>query len=255
MTILILGGTAEARKLASELVAAGQEVLTSLAGRVSQPALPVGMIRIGGFGGAGGLADFLIANRIAAMVDATHPFAARISANAAAAAAHTGTPLLRLERPGWADHPRAYTWTWVPDPEAAILSAEGARRPFLSTGRQSLGTFLAAAPQSSESLPWTDRAAVVRVVDPPAFSLPPAWTMIISRGPYRFEAERQLMIEHRIDTLITKDSGGTATVAKLDAAHDLGISVVIIQRPAPAADGSRATTIDQVVAWLPGPST
>jgi precorrin-6A/cobalt-precorrin-6A reductase len=102
-------------------------------------------------------------------------------------------------------------------------------------------------------MPWTDRAVVVRVVDPPTVELPPAWTMIISRGPYRFEGERQLMIEHRIDTLITKDSGGTSTVAKLDAAQDLGISVVIIQRPAPAADGSTATTVDQAVTWLRRP--
>ena len=255
MTILILGGTAEARELAAALVAAGEDVLTSLAGRVSKPALPAGRVRIGGFGGADGLADFLRTDRVAAMVDASHPFAARISANAAAAAARTGTPLLRLERPGWADHQLADSWTWVPDAETAILAAEDAHRPFLSTGRQSLGTFLAPAPRSWESMPWTDRAVVVRVVDPPTVALPPSWTMIISRGPYRFDGERQLMIEHRIDTLITKDSGGTSTVAKLDAAHDLGISVVIIQRPAPAADGSTATTVHQAVTWLRRPST
>jgi precorrin-6A/cobalt-precorrin-6A reductase len=253
VTILILGGTAEARELAAALVTAGAEVLTSLAGRVSRPALPVGRVRIGGFGGADGLAAFLTASRIAAMVDATHPFAARISANGATAAARTGTPLLRLERPGWADHPLAGTWTWVPDAQAARLAADGARRPFLTTGRQSLWTFLATAPQSSESVPWMDRAVVVRVVDPPAVALPPTWTMIISRGPYRFEDERQLVIDHRIDTLITKDSGGSQTVAKLEAAHDLAISVVIIRRPAPGAEGSTATTVDQAVTWLRAP--
>jgi precorrin-6A/cobalt-precorrin-6A reductase len=240
MTILILGGTAEARELAAELVAAGEQVLTSLAGRVSKPALPVGQVRVGGFGGADGLADFLTANRITAVVDATHPFAARISVNAAKAAARTGTPLLRLERPGWADHPLAGSWTWVPDAPAAMRATDSARRPFLTTGRQSLEAFLR----------WDDRPAVVRVVEPPAFPLPIVWTMILSRGPYAYALERQLMSDHAIDTLITKDSGGTHTVAKLDAASDLGVPVVVIQRPPPAVGGDNATTVDQAVTWI-----
>jgi precorrin-6A/cobalt-precorrin-6A reductase len=250
MTILILGGTAEARELASALVATGEDVLTSLAGRVNRPALPGGRVRIGGFGGVDGLAGFLTAHRIAAVVDATHPFAAQISANAAAAGARTGTPLLRLERPGWRDHPLAETWIWVPDPPAAMVAADAARRPFLTTGRQSLDTFLATAHQWSESLPWTERAVVVRVVDPPEVALPPIWTVIISRGPYQYQDERQLMIDYYIDTLITKDSGGASTFAKLEAAHDLAIPVVIIQRPGPTADGSSATTVHQAVTWL-----
>jgi precorrin-6A/cobalt-precorrin-6A reductase len=239
VTILILGGTAEARELASALVATGEDVLTSLAGRVNRPALPVGRVRIGGFGGVDGLSAFLTANRIRAVVDASHPFAAQISANAAAAGARTGTPLLRLERPGWADHPLAASWTWVPDAQGAMLAADDAHRPFLSTGRQSLATFLR----------WTDRAAVVRVVDPPTVALPPAWTVIISRGPYWFEEERQLLIDQRIDTLITKDSGGTSTVAKLEAAHDLAIPVVIIRRPTPAG-GTVVRAVDQAVTWI-----
>jgi precorrin-6A/cobalt-precorrin-6A reductase len=240
VTILILGGTAEARELAAALVTAGEEVLTSLAGRVSKPALPAGRLRIGGFGGADGLAAFLTANRIGALVDATHPFAARISANAAAAATRTGTPLLRLERPGWADHPLAGAWTWVPDAPAGMLAARTARHPFLTTGRQSLEAFLR----------WDDRPAVVRVVEPPAFALPAVWTMIISRGPYRYNQERQLMIDHAVDALVTKDSGGAHTVAKLGAASDLGIPVVVIQRPPPVAGGTPATTVEQALAWV-----
>ena len=240
MTILILGGTAEARELAAALVAAGEVVLTSLAGRVSKPALPVGRVRIGGFGGADGLAEFLMANRIAAVVDATHPFAAQISTNAAAATARTGTPLLRLERPGWADHPLAGSWTWVPDVPAAALAADAARRPFLTTGRQSLEAFLR----------WDDRPALVRVVEPPALTLPDAWTLIISRGPYHYQEERQLMIEYSIDTLITKDSGGAHTEAKLEAAHDLALQVLIIQRPAPTGGVTTARTVDQAVTWI-----
>jgi precorrin-6A/cobalt-precorrin-6A reductase len=240
VTILILGGTAEARELAAVLVAAGEEVLTSLAGRVRKPALPAGRVRIGGFGGSDGLAEFLTTNPITAMVDATHPFAALMSAYAAAAAASTETPLLRLERPGWRDHPLAETWTWVPDAPAAMPAADSAQQPFLTTGRQSLDVFL----------PWDDRHAVVRVVEPPAFALPAVWTMIISRGPYLYDHERQLMIDHTVDTLITKDSGGAYTVAKLEAASDLGIPVVVIQRPAPAGGDSTVTTVGQAVTWV-----
>ncbi len=239
MTVLILGGTAEARQLADVLTAAGHDVLTSLAGRVSAPALPAGRVRIGGFGGVAGLSEFLSRQQISAAVDATHPFAARISANAERAAARSGRPLLRLERPGWADHPRAGTWTWVADADAARLAAEPADRPFLTTGRQSLEHFL----------PWADRSALVRVVEPPGFPLPPAWTVIRSRGPYVYPAERQLMVDFTVDTLLTKDSGGEHTAAKLEAASDLAIPVVIIARP-PAGSVATVTTVTGVLRWL-----
>jgi precorrin-6A/cobalt-precorrin-6A reductase len=216
----------------------GVDVLTSLAGRVREPALPVGRVRIGGFGGPDGLAAFLTEQRIAAVVDATHPFAARIGSNVAVAAARTGTPLLRLERPGWADHPLAPSWTWVPDVEGALAAADHATHPFLTTGRQWLESFL----------PWSDRAATVRLVDPPAFPLPAIWTLIISRGPYRFEDELQLMIEFRVDALITKDSGGAHTVAKLEAAGELGSPVVIIQRPE-RPTGATAISVGEAVDW------
>lgn len=221
MTILILGGTAEARALAAALVAEGFAVVSSLAGRVSRPALPVGGVRIGGFGGVPGLAGYLREQQIAAVVDATHPFAAQISTNAVAAAEQTRTPLLRLERPGWREHPDAERWTWVANVAAARTAAEASRRPFVTTGRQSLAEFL----------PWAERHVLVRVVDPPEFPLPPTWTLLRSRGPYDEPGEHALMAGHMVDALLTKDSGGEHTAAKLQVAGTLGLPVIIVERP------------------------
>lgn len=219
--ILLLGGTAEARELAAALVERGDDVVSSLAGRVSRPALPAGTVRIGGFGGAEGLAAFLIENRVDAAVDATHPFAARISANAVAATRLTGIPLIRLVRPSWRGHPDAASWTWVGSSAAAMAAAPRATHPLLTTGRQTLAEFLA----------WADRAVIARVVDPPALELPAAWTIIRSRGPYELSSERALLRDHGIDLLVTKDSGGSLTEAKLEAARELGVAVVVIDRP------------------------
>lgn len=223
MTVLVLGGTGEARELAERLDGDGVRVISSLAGRVSRPALPVGEVRVGGFGGPEGLAAYLQTARITFVVDATHPFAARISASAAAAARATGVPLVRLQRPGWRTHPDADRWTWVADAAAARQAADGSRRPFLTTGRQSLPDFLA----------WTDRDVLARVVDPPEMTLPARWTVLLARGPYVRAAERDLMVAYRVDGLLTKDSGGPLTAAKLDAAADLGLPVVVIARPPP----------------------
>jgi precorrin-6A/cobalt-precorrin-6A reductase len=238
-SILILGGTAEARALAAALVHAGRDVLTSLAGRVRHPALPVGRVRVGGFGGVARLAEFLRAEDVTAVVDATHPFAARISANAVAAAEQAGVPLLRLERPGWAEHPRADSWTWVPDTVAARAAADAYARPFLTTGRQSLADFL----------PWADRAVLARVVDPPEFALPERWTLITARGPYGYADERGRMTEAGTDVLLTKDSGGSLTAAKLDAAGDLGIPVVVIARPPRPGGVPTVSGVAEVLAW------
>jgi precorrin-6A/cobalt-precorrin-6A reductase len=239
VTILILGGTAEARDLADELVRAGRDVLTSLAGRVSKPARPAGWVRVGGFGGVDGLAAFLHDRGITAVVDATHPFAARIGANAAAAAARTGVPLLRLQRPGWAGHPRAGTWTWAADVDAARDAARPYDRPFLTTGRQSLETFLA----------WADRHVLVRVVDPPEFAVPERWTVLTARGPYAYADERRLMTDFGIDILLTKDSGGEHTAAKLDAAADLGVPVVVVARPPRPAGVPTVAGVAEALAW------
>lgn len=220
--VLILGGTAEARALAAELVSDDCDVVTSLAGRVKNPALPQGDVRIGGFGGVDGLADYLRAGRIGLVVDATHPFAARISASAATACDRHGIPILRLARSGWAARPDAGSWTWVADHGEAAAAARGQARVFLTTGRQSIDDFRALDSQF----------VLLRVVDPPQVAIPDTWKVITSRGPYRIEDERRLMSRHRIDTLITKDSGGVHTVAKLDAAAELGVRVIVVRRPA-----------------------
>jgi precorrin-6A/cobalt-precorrin-6A reductase len=238
MTVVILGGTAEARQLASVLLADGIDVVSSLAGRVQSPSLPAGRVRIGGFGGVEGLAEYLLNQRATALVDATHPFAATISENAVQAASRTGTPLVRLERPGWTDHPRASSWIWVPDAAAARIAAGSARRPFLTTGRQSLNDFGS----------WADRDVLVRLVDPPAKPLPQRWTAIMSRGPYSYSDERQILSEYAIDVLLSKDSGGAHTVAKLDAAGDLGVPVVIIARP-DHPPVRVLSTVAEVAAW------
>ena len=188
------------------MVGAGDDVLTSLAGRVSEPALPVGRVRIGGFGGVDGLADFLGPHQITAVVDATHPFAAQISANAAAAAPTRGVPLLRLERPGWADHPQAGSWTWVADTVRGPAARRTRRdRPFLTTGRQSLEDFL----------PWADRRCWSGWSTRRSSPLPAGLDRDPLRGPYDYADERRLMLDHAVDVLLTKDSGGDHTAAKL----------------------------------------
>jgi len=238
VTVLLLGGTGEARSLAAALVEDGVDVLSSLAGRVSRPALPAGRVRVGGFGGVDGLATFLVEHRVAAVVDATHPFAATISANAALACATTGTPLLRLARPGWSAHPDAARWTWVDD-VTDVLAVAG-DRPVLTTGRQALAAFL----------PWADRAVLARVVDPPDLALPPGWRVLRSRGPYDLASERALLEDHRADLLVTKDSGGRLTEAKLDAAAELGVPVVVVRRPPAPVGVETVAEVDAARAWV-----
>lgn len=240
MRVLILGGTREARALAELLVEDGDEVVTSLAGRVARPRLPVGEVRIGGFGGIDGLAEHLRDHAVDAVVDATHPFAERISANAAAASEVSGVPLVRLERPGWSERPDADTWHWVDDhDEAARVAAGLGERPFLTVGRQSLHRFVE---------PLRDRACVVRVVDPPEIDLPDSWTLVQSRGPYTLEHERDAM--RGTDVLVTKDSGGSHTEAKLDVAAELGIPVVVVRRAGAPEGVSVVRTPAEVRAWV-----
>ena len=245
MRVLVLGGTGEARALAAVLVARGDDVVSSLAGRVSDPALPVGRVRTGGFGGVDGLAAY-IDGRVDRVVDATHPFAAQITANAVAATAHVGVPFVRLQRPGWSVHPLADSFTWVADVDAARDAAESlGRRPFLTTGRQQLDAFAS----------WDDRYVLVRVVDPPDWDVPVSWEVLRARGPYPYDGEHDLMRSRRVDVLLTKDSGGALTEAKLAAAHDLGVPVVVVRRP-PVPEGVRVVaSVDDAVAALDAKST
>ncbi|KJY35681.1 cobalt-precorrin-6A reductase [Streptomyces sp. NRRL S-495] len=246
--LLILGGTTEARALAAALATAlsttlstalagrpGLRVTSSLAGRVARPRLPAGEVRIGGFGGADGLADWLRAERVDAVVDATHPFAAVMSGNAAAA-----VPLLALRRPGWAAVP-GDDWHRVPslDAAAALLPALG-RRVLLTSGRQGIGAFA-----HLDGLHF-----VARSVDPPEPPLPAALDVLLDRGPFTLDGERAVLREHRIDVVVTKDSGGAATAPKLTAARELGLPVVLVDRPPLPAGVPVAASVPEVLERL-----
>ena len=240
MRVLLLGGTAEARELAAALVDADLEVVSSLAGRVARPRLPAGPVRVGGFGGVEGLSAAL--DGYDAVVDATHPFAATISASAALACGQADVPLLRLTRPGWGTHPAAGRWHGVGSHEEAATAAAVAGGPvFLTTGRQSLHRFAG---------PLGSHAVLVRVVDPVTDPLPPGWTVLLSRGPYEVARERELMVAHGVRVLVTKDSGGPHTQGKLDAADGLGLTVVVVRRPTAPAGVDEVGDVPGAVRWL-----
>jgi precorrin-6A/cobalt-precorrin-6A reductase len=236
--VLLLGGTGEGRRLAQRLVDDGVEVLSSLAGRVVDPLLPPGEVRVGGFGGAVGLAEWLRDHPVAAVVDATHPFAAGMTANAAAACALTGVPLLRLQRPGWTPGP-GDDWRWVDTLGEAADAVAGFGHVFVTTGRQGLAAFAGVAAH-----------CVVRSVDPPDPPLPARTTVVLARGPFTVEEERALMTEHGIDVVVTKDSGGAMTEAKLTAARDLGIPVVLVRRPPVPSGIPVVATVEDALAWI-----
>jgi precorrin-6A/cobalt-precorrin-6A reductase len=226
-TVLILGGTGEARELAGRLVAAGVpglRVVSSLAGRVSQPALPEGEVRVGGFGGVAGLAGWLRENAVTVVVDATHPFAETMSEHAVAACAEVPVPLLRLARAPWAAG-TADTWHEVDSlEEAAALLPSLGRRAFVTSGRQGLAAF------AGVDGVWF----LIRCVDPPGEPLPGACEVVLARGPFDAAAEYDLMRENEIDVLVTKNSGGELTAGKLAAAGRLGIPVIMVRRSAAA---------------------
>jgi precorrin-6A/cobalt-precorrin-6A reductase len=236
--VLVLGGTGEARRLAAALLAEGIDVLSSLAGRVAEPVLPEGPVRVGGFGGAAGLADWLAEHRPRAVVDATHPFAAQITASAATAAAAHGTPLLRLQRPGWTPGP-GDTWRFVDSLTEAAAAVAGYASVFLTTGRQGVAAFA--------DLPGR---VLVRSVDPPDQPLPAGATLLLDRGPFSVADELALMREHAVDVVVTKDAGGHMTEAKLTAARELGVPVVLVRRPPLPAGVPTVATVEEALAWV-----
>jgi precorrin-6A/cobalt-precorrin-6A reductase len=239
MRVLLLGGTAEGRALAKALHP-DVEVISSLAGRVPDPALPVGPVRIGGFGGVEGLRSWLHDESIDAVVDATHPFAATMTAHAAEACERTKIPHLVLARPAW-------------DPGSAIVVASDTEaaetvekhrydRVFLTTGRSGTKAF-----QSSRA--WF---LIRAVTEPDIASLPRHHRLLLSRGPYRYDDETAIMRDHRIDALVTKNSGGDMTRAKLDAAAALDIPVVMVARPQLPAGVDAVGSVQEAVDWVAG---
>jgi precorrin-6A/cobalt-precorrin-6A reductase len=239
MRVLLLGGTAEARALAKTLHP-HVDIISSLAGRVPEPALPIGTVRIGGFGGADGLRRWLQEECIDAVVDATHPFAATMTAHAAEVCGELRIPHLVLARPAW-DPGTAIIVT--SDTEAAeIVAQKRYSRVFLTTGRSGVSAF-------ADSDAWF---LIRAVTEPDAAVLPRCYQLLLSRGPYHYDDEFAIMREHRIDALVTKNSGGDMTRAKLDAAAALGIPVVMVARPRLPAGVAAVGTVQEAADWVAG---
>jgi precorrin-6A/cobalt-precorrin-6A reductase len=239
--ILILGGTSEARRLAQRLAPrADLSVTLSLAGRTGSPAAQGVPVRIGGFGGVQGLADYLKCERIDALIDATHPYAVRISTNAACAAQLAAIPLLAMRRPPWIAVP-GDRWSEVADMESAVRALGNApRRVFVALGRNELQP-LVGAPQ---------HYYLVRSIDPVDPPLPvPCADYITARGPFDEAHERALLIEQRIEIILAKNSGGSATYAKIAAARALGLPVILLHRPL-LPNVPSVETVDAALGWL-----
>jgi precorrin-6A/cobalt-precorrin-6A reductase len=239
--VLVLGGTTEARELAERLVArADVDVVSSLAGRVGSPRMPSGEVRVGGFGGAGGLASWIGAHGIRAVIDATHPFAATISRNAAEAATASHVPLLALRRAAWArgEGDRWHEAASLED--AALMLPDLGRRHFLTIGRQGVSSFAGV----------TDAWFLVRCIDPPEEPTPPRMELLLDRGPFALDVEIALMRGRRVDTVITKNSGGAATSAKLAGARELGLPVVMVQRPTTPVGVPEVADVSGALEWV-----
>ena len=239
--LLILGGTGDATKLAACTAdILGLETITALAGRTSKPGAVAGTVRVGGFGGEIGLTEYLQAMKIDLTIDATHPFAARISWNAAQAAVVVGIPHLMLVRPDWERLP-SDDWIEVDSIERAVTAIPATiERIFVTIGRQQLAPFAH----------LTDRWCLIRSIDPPdpEIVLPPG-KLLLDRGPFCLESERQLLQDYQIQAIVSKNSGGDATYAKIIAARELNIPVIMVQRPiVPECD--RVADISQAIAWL-----
>jgi precorrin-6A/cobalt-precorrin-6A reductase len=237
MRVLLLGGTGEARALAARLHPE-VEVISSLAGQVPDPALPVGPVRIGGFGGVDGLRKWLRDEGVDAVVDATHPFAATITANAAQACDELRLPYLVLARPAWDPGDSVVV---ASDGEAAeTVARREFSRVFLTTGRSGVKAF-------ADSDAWF---LIRAVTAPDGDVLPRRHQLVLSRGPYDYDGEYALLREHRIDALVTKNSGGDMTRAKLDAAGALDIPVVMVERPPLPAGVTAVGTVDEAAEWV-----
>ncbi|NJP09259.1 MAG: cobalt-precorrin-6A reductase [Leptolyngbyaceae cyanobacterium RU_5_1] len=256
--MLILGGTGDATVLAvraSEIP--GVDVITALAGRTRQPTVLSENTRIGGFGGVAGLTNYLREQQIDLLIDATHPFAAQISFNAAAAAATTGILHLMLIRPAW-NPTTGDRWIDVESNQAAATVLPGlAQRIFLTIGRQELAPF---AHLQAPSLDTRNKSLLasqaidlwflIRMIDPPPpdVAIPPG-KILLARGPFSLEEERSLLQQYEIGAIVSKNSGGDATYAKIRAARELMIPVVMIQRPS-VPSGEQVETLETAVAWI-----
>ena len=239
--VLILGGTGDAARLATQASQIPDvEIITSLAGRTQKPTAIAGSVRVGGFGGAAGLSDYLRYRQIDYLIDATHPFAAQISHNAAIATRDVGIPHLMLVRPAWEKMPND-RWIEVESIEAAVLALEqSAKRVFLTIGRQQL------APFARLHNVWF----LMRSIDPPSpdITLPNGIT-VLDRAPFTIAQEKQLMLDHTIDTIVSKNSGGNATYAKIVAARDLEMPIVMVQR-SPTPPVKQVADVEGAINWL-----
>lgn len=241
MRVLILGGTTEASELTRQLAADKRfDAAVSLAGRTASPKAQPIATRIGGFGGSDGLVAWLKQNATEAVIDATHPYADQISANAVAACARLAIPLASMVRPAWEPLP-GDAWLSVATAEAAADAlGQKPRRVLLTLGRQELGAF-AGNPHHHY---------IARTIDPPGdVALPPDIKMLFSRGPFDVHSETTLLTQERVDVLVSKNSGGTATYAKIEAARNLGIPVVMVARPTKLR-GHAIENTDAAMIWL-----
>lgn len=241
--VLILGGTGDAVKLAAKLDNIAEiEVISSLAGRTNKPAALVGQVRIGGFGGVEGLANYLQDNAIDFLIDATHPCAGQITCNAAIAARKVNIPHLMLVRPQW-EKTAGDRWIEVESVEAAAKAIPASlHRVFITSGRQQLEPFL------QRSLIYPEMWYLIRSIDPPDLQLPNS-QVLLDRGPFSLDRERQLLQDLRIQAIVSKNSGGEATYAKVIAARELGLPIIMVQRPV-MPEGNKVTSIAEVIAWL-----
>ncbi|MDU4636380.1 MAG: cobalt-precorrin-6A reductase [Cutibacterium avidum] len=240
MDVLILGGTTKARQLATRLVDDGIDLCTSLAGRTKSPRPVPGPTRLGGFGGVDGLKDFLTANEVKVMVDASHPFAATMRGHAAQACLDLNLPLARLAPPSWRTQPEAATWHWVDDHDAAARAlADLPDVVLLTVGRQPISHYLRLGP----------RRVIVRCVDAPEEELPEGWTVLQERGPFTMAREREIF-SGGVATVVSKDSGGTELDPKLRLAAETGVQIVMVSRgPAPGW-GDELSEVDEAVQWI-----